>query len=97
MGFCDEELNPFGPVHAYVAPAMFDAVSETFDPSHNGLLLPVVGDAGMALTAMTAFAGALVQPFTVAVTAYDPETETVLFVIDGFCEAELNPFGPAQE
>lgn len=76
---------------------MFEAVSKTFDPSHNGLLLPVAGDAGIALTAMTAFAGALVHPFTVAVTAYDPEAETVLFVISGFCEAELNPFGPVQE
>ena len=84
MGFCDEELYPLGPVHAYAAPAMLEAVSETFDPSHNGLLLPVVGEAGIGLTTTIAFPAGLVQPFTVAVTAYDPEAEAVLFVIDGF-------------
>jgi hypothetical protein len=83
-GFCNEELNPFGPLHAYVAPAMLEAVSETFDPSHNGLLLPAVGDAGMGLTTATALAAELVQPFAVAVTAYDPDAETVLLVTDAF-------------
>jgi len=76
---------------------MFEPVSKIFDPSHKGLLLPVVGDAGTALTTTTVFPAGLVQPFTVAVTAYDPEAETILFVIDGFCEAELNPFGPVHE
>ena len=84
VGFCNEELNPFGPVHAYVAPAMFDAVSKTFDPSHNGPLFPGVGGTGMGLTTATALPAGLVQPFTVAVTAYDPEAETVLLVIEEF-------------
>lgn len=84
VGFCEEELNPFGPLHAYAAPPMLEAVSEIFDPSHNGLLLPVVGDGGIGLTTTIAFPVGLVQPFTVAVTAYDPDSEMVLFVIDGF-------------
>ena len=84
VGFCEEELKPFGPLHVYVAPAMFEAVSKTFDPSHNGLLLPVVGDAGIELTTMVIVPGELVQPFPVAVTEYDPEEDKVIFGMDGF-------------
>lgn len=97
VGFCDEELNPFGPVHAYVAPAMFEAVRETLDPSHRGLLLPVVGDGGIGLTMTATLLAGLVQPFMVAVTEYAPEAAIVLFKIDGFCDAAVNPFGPVQE
>jgi hypothetical protein len=84
VGFCDEELNPFGPVQAYAAPAMFEAVSKTFDPSHNGLLLPVVGDGGIGLTTIVMLPGELVQPFPVAVTEYDPEVARVIFEMVGF-------------
>ena len=84
VGFCEEELNPFGPLHAYAAPPMLEAVSEIFDPSHNGLLLPVVGDAGIELTTMLMLPGELVQPFPVAVTEYDPEVDKVIFEMVGF-------------
>lgn len=66
-GFCVADVKPFGPVHKYVAPAIMEAVSERFEPWHNGLLLPVVGDAGIAFIMTRVLAGTLVQPLTVAV------------------------------
>src|SRR2546423_1778044 len=36
VGFCSEEVKPFGPVHAYVAPLMNDAKSEIVEPSQYG-------------------------------------------------------------
>ena len=47
---------------------MFEAVREIFEPSHKGLLLPVTGAAGAALTVAAILAGTLAHPFTVAAT-----------------------------
>lgn len=66
-GFWEEEVNPFGPVHEYVAPAMFDAVRFSVDPSHTGELLPAVGAAGVGFTTTLTVPAKLVQPFTVTV------------------------------
>jgi len=50
VGFCNVDVNPFGPVQLYVAPLIVDAVRFSVDPAQTGLLLPAVGAAGIALT-----------------------------------------------
>jgi hypothetical protein len=47
-GFWADEVKPFGPVHAYVAPAIDAAVSASVWPAHRGALLPAVGTGGGA-------------------------------------------------
>jgi hypothetical protein len=39
----------------------------------------------------------LVHPFAVAVTEYTPDAAVLEFAIDGFCDDDVNPFGPVQE
>jgi hypothetical protein len=46
-GFCSADVNPLGPVHEYVAPAIVLAVRFNVDPTHNGPLLPVTGVEGI--------------------------------------------------
>ena len=36
-------------------------------------------------------------PALVTVTTYVPATATVTFAIEGFCEVDVNPFGPVHE
>jgi len=67
VGFCIEEINPFGPFHKYEAPEMFEAVKERVDPWHSGLLLRMFGAGGIGLTIATLLLAGLVHPFTVAV------------------------------
>ena len=62
------DVNPFGPVQLYVAPATVDAVKFSVEPSHNGPLLDTVGTAGIAFTTTVVLADALVQPFAEVVT-----------------------------
>lgn len=50
-GFCAVEVNPFGPVHAYVAPVIVPAVRLIGEPIHTGLLLPVAGAGGVVTEA----------------------------------------------
>ena len=46
-GFCDEEVNPFGPVHEYVKlVAVDDEVRLRVEPAQTGPLLLAEGDAG---------------------------------------------------
>jgi hypothetical protein len=97
VGFCCVEVNPFGPVQLYVAPAIVLAVRLIGVPVHTGVLLPAVGVAGAELTVAVTVPAALVQPFTVTVSEYVPVAATVTPDIDGFCEEEVNPFGPVQE
>ena len=47
LGFCVNDVNPFGPVHAYVAPATVAAVRFIVLPVHTGLLLDAAGDSGV--------------------------------------------------
>ena len=69
VGFCCEEVRPFGPVHAYAAPATAGVESEIALPSQNGPLLLAAGVAGMAvLTTTLVVPAAEVQPPTVMVT-----------------------------
>lgn len=48
-GFCEEDENPLGPFHEYVAPPTVLAVSDKLSPSQIGLLLDAVGAAGVTL------------------------------------------------
>src|SRR5450759_359899 len=45
-GFWREDVKPFGPVHAYVAPAMVDAVRSRVWVVQSGPLFPATGGAG---------------------------------------------------
>lgn len=94
-GFCTAEVNPFGPVQEYVAPATRFDVRFNVLPSQMGLLLPAVGVAGVALIVTVVVAGVLAQPL-LATTVYVPAAANVTFVIAGFCSVEVNPFGPVQ-
>src|SRR6185295_19701203 len=50
VGFCRDEAKPFGPVHAYVAPATVGVDSAIVAPEQYGPPLDAVGVAGMAFT-----------------------------------------------
>src|SRR6185436_19134839 len=50
VGFCSADVKPFGPVHAYVAPATVGVLSWIEAPSQYGPALVAVGVAGVALT-----------------------------------------------
>jgi hypothetical protein len=76
---------------------MVDAVKERFVPSHKGLLLPTIGAAGIGLMVAILLLATLVHPFAVAVTEYTPDAAMLEFAIDGFCDDDVNPFGPVQE
>lgn len=89
--------NPFGPVHAYVAPADgVLALKLSVPPVHIGVLLPAVGATGVGLTVTVTVPAAEVHPLNVAVTLYSPLAATDAFGIVGFCTLLLKPFGPFQ-
>ena len=52
VGFCCDELNPFGPVQLYVAPATVDAVRLSVEPAQISPSLPAIGAVGTGLTVM---------------------------------------------
>src|SRR5450830_1522752 len=68
VGFWREDVKPFGPIHAYVAPTTVDAVRLTVAPAQYGPLFPAVGAAGIALTVTLIVPAADVQPLTVTLT-----------------------------
>ena len=94
VGFCRDEAKPFGPVHAYVAPATVGVESAIVVPSQYGPPLEAVGVAGAAFTTTVVVPAAEVQPLTVKVTKYVPASATVALPRVGFCSAEVKPFGP---
>jgi len=61
-------VNPFGPVHAYVAPATAGVESAIVPPSQYGPPLEAVGVAGIGLTTTEVVPAAEVQLLTVTVT-----------------------------
>ena len=67
-GFCEAEVNPLGPFHAYEAPPTVLAVSDKLFPEHTGVLLLATGAEGIALTVTEVVPAAPVHPETVAVT-----------------------------
>src|SRR3954452_23980349 len=68
VGFCRDEVKPFGPIHAYVAPATVGVESEIVPPSQYGPPFDAVGVAGIGLTTTFVVPAAEVQPLTVTVT-----------------------------
>src|SRR6184192_1022256 len=94
VGFCCDDVKPFGPVHEYVAPETNAVDSEIVAPSQYGPPLLAVGVAGIALTTTLVVPAAEGQPFTVMVTEYVPASAVVAFARVGFCTAEMKPFGP---
>jgi hypothetical protein len=94
VGFCSAEVKPFGPVHAYVAPATVDVESWIVEPSQYGPPLLALGVAGVALTTTFVEPAADVQPLTVIVTEYEPASASVALARVGFCSADVKPFGP---
>ena len=67
VGICEEEVKPFGPVQAYIAPVTFAVLKFKFEPVHIGPLLLTVGVDGIGFTVTDVLPAALVQLFTVTV------------------------------
>ena len=63
VGVWAEDVNPFGPVHAYVAPATFVAERFNEEPSQTGPLLEAVGAAGMGFTVTVVATEVAEHPF----------------------------------
>jgi hypothetical protein len=60
-------VKPFGPVHAYVAPATVGVESEIVEPAQYGPPFEAEGVAGAAFTTTVIDPAAEVQPLTVMV------------------------------
>jgi len=97
VGFCRDEVKPFGPVQAYVAPATVGVDREIVPPVQYGPVFEAVGVAGIGLTTTLVVPAAEVQPLTVTVTEYVPASAVAAFDRVGFCSAEVKPFGPVHE
>jgi hypothetical protein len=84
-------VKPFGPVHAYVAPATVDAVSWSVPPTQTAPPLPAVGADGIGLTVVVALEellaedGSLTDDDTEAAFTADPAVEgaSIVTVIAG--------------
>ena len=68
VGFWRAEVKPFGPVHAYVAPATAGVDSVMVPPAQNGPPFDAVGVEGIGLMTTLVVPAAEVQPETVTVT-----------------------------
>ena len=97
LGFCEEDVKPFGPVHEYVAPTILLAVRFSVLPAQIGLLLDAVGAAGIPFTVTRTVPAMPVQPATVAVTEYVPLAAVVAPAMLGFCVEDVKLFGPVHE
>ena len=82
--FCVDAVNPLGPVHEYVAPAIVLALSVSVDPTHIGELLVAAGAAGVVFTVTAVVPADPVHPATVAVTEYVPAAAVVTDDMLGF-------------
>ena len=97
VGFCKADENAFGPVQEYVAPTTAAVLKFNVVPVQTGLLLLGLGVAGIGFTTTTIVPVGPAQPPTEAVTLYVPAANNVAPAIEGFCIAEVKPFGPVQE
>jgi hypothetical protein len=61
-------MNPFGPIHEYVAPATVGVERLIVAPSQYGPPLLAVGGAGAGFTTTLVVPGADVHPLTVMIT-----------------------------
>ena len=66
VGFCAADVNPFGPVQAYVPGPLPEAVRLMGDPAHTGEFPPAVGAAGAGLITTFCTVAADVQPAAVS-------------------------------
>jgi hypothetical protein len=97
LGFCDDEVNPFGPVHEYVPPLTVGVDNAIVLPAQYGPPFDAVGVAGTVLTTTFVVPAADVQPLTVTVTEYVPASAVVAFDRVGVRSADVKPFGPVHE
>ena len=84
---CHFVIAPTFPLRVIVVPLPLQrvpAVGVAVPPTATGLTVTVVAPAIEA------------QLLTVAVTLYSPLAAVVTLLTDGFCWAEVNPFGPLQ-
>jgi hypothetical protein len=95
-GFCEDDVNVFGPDHEYVAPVIVLAVRFNTWPLHTGVLLPTVGAVGIGFTVTLTIPAGPAHPATVTLTEYVPVADVVALAIAGFCEVEVKLFGPDQ-
>ena len=79
VGFCTEDVKPFGPVHEYVAPATVGVDRFAVPPVQIGPSFDAVGVAGIGLTTSVVEPAGDGHPFTVTVTKYVPATVAVGF------------------
>jgi hypothetical protein len=77
-------VKPFGPVHAYVAPAAVGVESAIVAPAQYGPPFDALGVAGTGLTMTEVVPAADVQPLTVTVTEYVPASAAVALERVGF-------------
>src|SRR5213075_3059288 len=94
VGFCNDDVKPFGPVHEYVAPLTVGVFSWIVWPEQYGPVFDAVGVAGIGLTTTLVEPAAEAQVLTVMVTEYVPASAVAAFVRVGFCSADVKPFGP---
>src|SRR5204862_5118925 len=85
VGFCCDEVKPFGPVHAYVAPLTVGVESEIVAPAQYGPPFVALGVDGVGLMTTFVVPAAEVQPLTVTVTEYVPASASVTFKRRGLC------------
>lgn len=60
------------------------------------MLPPAVGAIGVGLTTTATVPAAPGHPATVTETEYVPPAAVVAFARVGFCNVDVNPFGPVQ-
>jgi hypothetical protein len=96
VGFCRVEAKPFGPLHAYVAPATVGVERAIVLPSQYGPPFVGVGVVAALLTTTVVLPASEVQPLVVTMTVYAPASAAVAFATIGFCCAEAKLFGPLQ-
>lgn len=95
-GLCKEEVKLFGPVQEYVVIPEGPPVKFRVAPTQTGELLDAVAT-GRVLITTVVVVGADEQPEELVTTrVYTPAAAVVTLLIDGFCNTELNPFGPIQ-
>src|ERR1043165_5840302 len=94
VGFCSAEVKPFGPVHAYVAPATVAVDSAIVPPTQYGPPFVGAGVVAALLTTTFVLPASDVQPGAVTMTEYVPASAGVALAMVGFCCAEVKLFGP---
>src|SRR3954452_4477197 len=96
VGFCSVDVKPFGPLHAYVAPATVGVESAIVLPAQYGPPFVAVGVAAAVLTTTLVLPAREVQPLVVTITEYVPASAAVALATVGFGSTEAKLFGPVQ-